>query len=72
MPANHGAANQENKMNASDFRIEDIRNVTLNGSKAIIFKAFSKQDDVFVFCGEFSAPVRTAKRDLWMIAAAAE
>lgn len=58
-------------MNASDYRIEDIRSATLNGSKVKLFKAFRKEGDVFVFCGEFSAPARTAKRDLWKIADAA-
>lgn len=58
-------------MNASDFRIENVRTATLNGSKVKLFKAFRKEGDAFVFCGEFSAPARTATRDLWKIAAEA-
>ena len=58
-------------MNASDFRIEEIRDVRVNGRLVRIFKAFRRNGDAFVFCGQFSAPARTAKRDLWKIAAAA-
>ena len=58
-------------MNASDFRIESVRHATLNGRAVRIFNAFRKDGDAFVFCGEFSAPARTAKRDLWKIAAEA-
>jgi hypothetical protein len=55
---------------AADFRIEDIRAVTLNGTKKLAFKAFERKGDAFVHVGQFSAPARTAKRDLWKIAAA--
>lgn len=58
-------------MNASDFRIENVRNATLNGRAVRTFKAFRKDGAAFVFCGAFSAPARTAKRDLWKIAAEA-
>lgn len=59
-------------MNASNFRIESIRRATLNGRNVKTFKAYSKSGDSFVFCGQFSAPARTANRDLWKIAAAAQ
>ena len=57
---------------ATDFRIESIQKATLNGSTVKLFKAFEKHGNSFVFCGQFSAPVRTANRDLWKIAAASE
>jgi hypothetical protein len=60
----------DNTFAAADFRIEDASTVTLNGSKKIIFKAFQRKGDAFVHVGQFSAPARTAKRDLWKIAAA--
>lgn len=59
-------------MNASDFRIEEIRKATVNGVQCKMFKAFRKDGDAFVFCGAFTAPARTANRDLWKIAANAQ
>lgn len=56
-------------MNASDFRIESVRNAMINGRAARIFKAYRAVSSAFIFCGEFSAPARTAKRHLWMIVA---
>jgi len=56
---------------ATDYRIESIRKVTLNGTARKAFKAYQKQNDAFVFVGEFSAPAKTANRDLWKIANAA-
>jgi hypothetical protein len=56
------------KVNATDFRIEEIKTAQVNGVKRKIFKAFRKQKDAFVFCGQFSAPVRTANKDLWKVA----
>ncbi len=56
-------------MNASNFRIEEIRKATV-GSRAVkMFKAYELRGNVFVFCGQFSAPARTANKDLWKIAA---
>lgn len=52
-----------------DFRIEEVRKATVNSRQVVIFKAFQRNGDAFVFCGQFSAPARTAKRDLWQIAA---
>lgn len=56
---------------SADFRIEDVRSATVNGSKKIIFKALERKGDAFVYTGQFTAPARTAKRDLWKLAAAA-
>jgi len=53
---------------SDDYRIEVVQNVTLNGAKKIIFKAFKKCEDAFVFYGNFSAPARTTKKNLWKIA----
>ena len=55
-------------MNATDFRIEEVKKATVNGVQCKLFKAFRKEGDAFVFCGQFSAPVKTANRDLWKIA----
>jgi hypothetical protein len=59
-------------MNASDFRIEEIRKAKVNGRAVKTFKAFRKDGDAFVFCGQFSAPAKTANKDLWKIADAAK
>ena len=53
---------------ANQYRIERIRTLTLNGRKVKAFDAFVKQGGAFVFCGAFSAPVRTANKNLWLIA----
>jgi hypothetical protein len=71
MPATSARQDKEIHMNASDFRIESVRTATINGSKCKVFKAFRKDGDAFVFCGEYSAPAKTAARDLWKIAAEA-
>lgn len=57
---------------ADDFRIENVQKVTLNGRQAKLFTAFVRQGEAFVHHGKFSAPVKTANRDLWKIAAEAE
>lgn len=48
----------------SNYRIESIRSATVNGRKVKIFKAFRLDGDAYVFCGEFSAPARTANKNL--------
>ena len=58
-------------MTQADFRIENIQKATLNGVAVKLFKAFKKQGDAYVFVGQFSAPARTAKKNLWLIAAQA-
>lgn len=58
--------------NATDYRIEGVQKATVNGVACILFKAFKRRDDAFVFIGKFTAPTRTAKRDLWKIADQAE
>jgi len=52
---------------SSDYRIERIRALTLNGKKVKAFDAYVKQNDAFVFQGAFSAPARAANRNLWLI-----
>lgn len=52
---------------AATYRIEDIRRVTRNGRQVKLFKAFEKEGSSFVYVGYFSAPARTANRDLWKI-----
>ncbi len=55
----------------ANFRIENIQKANVNGRQVKLFTAFVKQGDAFVHFGKFSAPIRTANRDLWKIAAAA-
>ncbi len=54
---------------AEDFRIGNIQKATLNGRQVKLFTAFVKQGGAFVCFGKFSAPIKTANRDLWKIAA---
>lgn len=66
------SSKQEMEMNtvtAADFRVESIQKATLNGRQVKLFTASLKQGDAFVHYGKFSAPVKTANRDLWKIAA---
>lgn len=56
---------------AEDFRIEDVRKATVNGQSVKLFRAYKKQGDAFVHVGQFSAPQRTADKDLWKVAAEA-
>ena len=58
-------------MQPSNFRIENVSRAVLNGRACVLFVAFRRQGAAFVRIGQFSAPVRTAKRDLWKVAAAA-
>lgn len=51
-------------MNAATIRIEEIRSATVNGHAVKLFKAYRKQGDAFVFVGQFSAPSRTANKNL--------
>lgn len=52
-----------------DFRIQDVRQATLNGLAVKLFAAFKRSGDVFIYAGQFSAPTRTADEDLWKVAA---
>jgi len=36
-----------------------------------MFTAFAKHGDAFIHAGKFTAPPKTATRDLWKVAAAA-
>ena len=52
---------------ADDYRIENVRAVTFNGRKVKAFDTYIKQGEAFVFQGAFTAPARTANKDLWLI-----
>ena len=54
----------ENKK--EQYRIENIQKVTLNGRSVKLFKAYelNAEKDAYVFCGQFSAPVKTANKNL--------
>jgi hypothetical protein len=49
-------------MNA--IKIENIRRVTINGRAVKVFNAYRLQDGAYVFAGQFSAPARTANKNL--------
>ena len=51
-------------MTANTYRIERIQKATLNGRKVKLFTAFEKQGDAFVHVGTYSAPVKTANKNL--------
>ena len=48
------------------YRIQDIQKATLNGRKVKLFKAFelAKDEQAYIFCGQFSAPQRTPNNRL--------
>lgn len=52
---------------AENFRIEDVRKAVVNGKLVKLFNAYQKIDKAFVFAGQFSAPVKMAKKDLWKL-----
>ena len=53
---------------AADYRIEQIEKATVNGQAVKVFDAFERDGDAFVFVGKFRAPVKTANKNLWLIA----
>ena len=61
-----------NTKTATDFRIEQIQKATVNGKAVKLFSAFEKRGDAFVHVGKFTAPAKTANKNLWLIVAAAE
>lgn len=52
---------------ASDYRIENIREATVDGEKVKTFDAWLKWGNAFVFLGAYKAPLHTASKDLWLI-----
>ncbi|MFN5350001.1 MAG: hypothetical protein ACK5A0_10750 [Polaromonas sp.] len=53
---------------AADYRIEQVREIIVrNGKKVKLFQAYVKQGDGFVYQGAYTAPVRTANKNLWLI-----
>lgn len=55
-------------MDATDYRIESVELVMLNNVRVVMFKAFRKDGNRFVFHGAFSAPAKTSTKNLWKIA----
>ena len=53
---------------SQDYRIENIRETFFNGKKVKAFNAYVKSGGAFVFIGAYTAPVRTANKNLWLIA----
>ena len=52
---------------ASNYRIQNVRNVTLNGKNVKAFDAFVKEGDAYVYQGAYTAPSKTAAKNLWLI-----
>ena len=52
-------------MNKPAIRIEQITKATVCGVKVKLFTVYEKRGGCFVHAGKFSAPVRTANRDLF-------
>ena len=52
---------------ATDYRIEKIQIIEYNGKRVKAFQSYVKQGDAFVFQGAYTAPVRTANKNLWLI-----
>ena len=52
---------------ADDYRIENVFTLVVNGKKVKAFEAYVKQGNAFVFQGAFTAPARTANKNLWLI-----
>ena len=64
----HQQPNGVNEMKTPvDYRIENIREVSFNGKKVKAFDSYVKQGDAFVYQGAYTAPVRTAAKNLWLI-----
>ena len=60
------------KKTASDYRIEEVRLIALNGKEVKSFKAYERKGDAFIFCGDYTAPKRTVNKNLWLIPENAE
>jgi hypothetical protein len=56
---------------ATNYRITDVQKVLWNGRQMLAFTAHQLKSGAFVCLGRFTAPRKTAKRDLWKIAAEA-
>lgn len=50
-------------MNAA-IKIEEIRKATLNGRAVKLFKAYRLENNGYIFIGQFSAPAKTANKNL--------
>jgi hypothetical protein len=48
-----------------EYRITDIEKIILNGRKVKLFKYYVKCGDVFIFCGNFTAPLKTSDFNLY-------
>jgi len=61
---------------AADYRIEFIQSATYGatGTKVKTFQAYEYKADqkAFVFVGGFTAPAKTANKDLWKVVAERE
>ena len=44
--------------------ITDIKTITLNGRRVKIFTVWERSGNAWIFAGRYSAPVKTANRDL--------
>ena len=48
------------------YRIEDIQKATVNGKAVKIFSVYEydSNSNAYIFCGKFSAPIKTANKNL--------
>ena len=48
----------------SEYRVENIEIIRLNGKNVKSFKAFKDNGDAYIYCGTFYAPAKTANKRL--------
>ena len=49
----------------SNYRISGVQVVRLGSKDVKLFSAYKLDGDAFVYVGRFSAPMKTARKDLW-------
>jgi len=59
---------KDNTATLPALRITDIQKATINGRKVKLFKVYRLTGGAYVFDGQFTAPVRTANKNLTQFA----
>lgn len=52
---------------AADYRISNVQEAVCFGRKVKVFDSYVKHGDSFVYQGAYTAPIRTANKNLWLI-----
>ena len=57
---------------SEDYKISSVRTIVLNGKKCKEFSAYTPHkngigETVLHFVGSFTAPAKTANKDLWLV-----